>query len=337
LSLLFLVSCGKDQADSTSDSDPAGLERKYERGPVTVVVRVDKKEASIAERIHLSLEVTADENYEVQLPRFGEKLEQFGIVDFSTTQPELVEDNRTRQSRSYVLEPFLSGDYTIPPMTIQFQEKDAAEEEMHEIETEELKIQVNSLLPEDVADLKIHEITPPVELPRARSKWMWPVTVAVALVLAAAAGFILWIRRRKGSLAAVPKVPAHEIAFRNLEELVGENLPEKGEFKRFYQRISDILRHYIENRFGLHAPEQTTEEFLATLGTDDTLSPDQKNLLKEFLKHCDLVKFAEHQPTLDDVQRTFDSCKTFIIETKQEAASATAADAARTEDRTIAA
>ena len=30
--------------------------------------------------------------------------------------------------------------------------------------------------------------------------------------------------------------------------------------KEFYERISGILRHYIEDRFDLHAPERTTEE-----------------------------------------------------------------------------
>ena len=39
----------------------------------------------------------------------------------------------------------------------------------------------------------------------------------------------------------------------------------KGRIKEFYERISNILRHYIEHRFDLHAPERTTEEFLYEL------------------------------------------------------------------------
>ena len=41
-----------------------------------------------------------------------------------------------------------------------------------------------------------------------------------------------------------------------------------------------------------------------------------KQLLKKFLEHCDLVKFAEHHPSNDDIQATFDACKHFIVETQ---------------------
>jgi 5'-deoxynucleotidase YfbR-like HD superfamily hydrolase len=122
--------------------------------------------------------------------------------------------------------------------------------------------------------------------------------------------------RARGRATVVVQLPAHEIAYRELERLIADDLPGKGRIKEFYQRISDILRRYIENRFGLHAPEQTTEEFLAALGADATLAPSHKSLLKNFLQHCDLVKFARHEPTTEDIQKTFDSCRNFIGETK---------------------
>ena len=46
--------------------------------------------------------------------------------------------------------------------------------------------------------------------------------------------------------------------------------------------------------------------------------PDNyKPLLNTFLKHCDLVKFAEYQPSKEDIQKTFDSCKAFIEGTQE--------------------
>ena len=109
---------------------------------------------------------------------------------------------------------------------------------------------------------------------------------------------------------------AHEIAYAALEELLAENLVAKGEMKTFYLRLSNILRHYIENRFDLSAPEQTTEEFLDDLRTRDALIPLHKELLKKFLQHCDMVKFARHQPTNEEIQQIFDACKQFIAETE---------------------
>ena len=48
----------------------------------------------------------------------------------------------------------------------------------------------------------------------------------------------------------------------------------------------------------------------------DGLTAPHKGLLKGFLGHCDLVKFAELRPATEDIQRTFDSCKMFIEETR---------------------
>jgi hypothetical protein len=113
-------------------------------------------------------------------------------------------------------------------------------------------------------------------------------------------------------------VPAHELAYEALRRLVAENLIKQGEIKVFYRRLSGIVRRYIENRFGLHAPEQTTEEFLTGLEAAQEYPGTYKPLLKTFLNHCDLVKFAEYQPQAEDIQKTFDSCMAFINGTKEE-------------------
>ena len=213
-----------------------------------------------------------------------------------------------------MLEPFLSGEYIIPPMPITFRKKGADEEEDHTLETEEVTVTVRSLLPENIEDLTIHEIKPPVDLPRKS----YALAAAAALLVGAGlmSGIFVLVNHRRKRAAAPPPLLPQEIAYRQLEQLVAEDLVGQGRIKEFYQRVSDILRHYIENRFGLHAPERTTEEFLAELGATRTLEPGHQGLLKQFLGHCDLVKFAEHQPRTEDIQNTFDACKTFIAETE---------------------
>jgi len=314
--LLVPISCNREESrvETAGDKD-TGIHKSFERGPVTVTLDVDKKEITIADRLNLLISVIADEDYEIELPGFGEKLEQFGIIDYQTTQPELVENNRKKISRSYILEPFLSGDYTIPPMKILFRKRGKKEADSHEIETEQITVMVKSLLPEAKADLKLHDIKPPVELPRSPAMWIWAGIGAAIVGVGVIAVIVVRGRRRAEREAAYKRVLPHELAYRELEELVSQNLLEKGEIKNFYQHVSSILRRYIENRFGLHAPEQTTQEFLVGIETGDRLPGRYNPLLRTFLLHCDLVKFAEHQPTTDDIQKTFDSCKTFISET----------------------
>ena len=69
----------------------------------------------------------------------------------------------------------------------------------------------------------------------------------------------------------------------------------------------------------MRAPERTTEEFLIELQSTDVLSTPDKENIGEFLKHCDLVKFAKYSPTTEQIQRTFDLVKDFIDKTKSDA------------------
>jgi hypothetical protein len=310
-----VAACSRGPAAKPGGQD-AGIRRETERGPVKVVVSADRVELTMAQRLKLRIEATAEEGVEVTLPAFGENLESFGIVDYATSQPELIEGNRTRQSRTYELEPFLSGEYTIPSMKVTFRRQDEADK-THELETEDLTIKVTSLLPEDLEDLAIRDELNPVELPRPPLPWLWIGGGALVLLLAGAAVMLVVRRGRRGKPAAREAVPPHETAFRRLEALVAEELVEQGRIKEFYQGVSGILRTYIEDRFGLHAPEQTTEEFLPAVRHARELTAEHVALLEEFLKHCDMVKFAEFQPSTADIQRTFDSCKGFIEGTKQ--------------------
>ncbi|MEI6970600.1 MAG: BatD family protein [bacterium] len=316
--VLCLVACVSCSGGKNTEVAPAaaGIERKVERGPVTAIVKLDKNEISIADKVNLTIEVRAKEDCDIELPPVGDKLEQFSIADYRTSQPKLEDNNEVVTRRIYVLEPFLSGDYVIKPFRISFRKKGEAADVKHEMETEEVTVKVKSLLPETVKALKINDIAPPASLPGNLRPAAWVLGLSAIGLLAVAMAVVAWrLIRRAGRPGVQPVVLPHELAYSRLQALVDEDLVGKGQVKAFYQRISDILRHYIEDRFGLHAPERTTEEFLGELGSGGSLVLQHKVLLKGFLVNCDMVKFAEHQPGPPDIQATFDSCRRFIAET----------------------
>lgn len=328
-SLIFLIisvslclpvfsSCNSEEAvRDVAGKSTEGIRETAERGPARVTLELDKKEITIADRINLTISVDIDEDYEVELPAFGDKLEQFGIVDYHNTQPELIDNNRKLLKRTYVLEPFLSGDYHISPMKIIFFKKAEKETDKHFIETPEVTVKVKSLLPEDMKDLKLNEIVPPLPYPRSYTVWIWS-GVAVLLAVLAGGGFLYYRKRLNGREIIEVRFKAHEIAYNELKALVDENLIDKGDIKQFYLRLSAIVRKYIENRFGLKAPEQTTEEFLFGLEKAGEFPSEYKPLLKDFLNHCDLVKFARFEPGTEDIQNSFDSCRAFIRGTEEQ-------------------
>jgi hypothetical protein len=61
----------------------------------------------------------------------------------------------------------------------------------------------------------------------------------------------------------------------------------------------------------------TTEEFLNTLKDSKVLNAGRKILLKDFLSHCDMVKFAKYLPDEKEIEASYGSAKRFIDETRE--------------------
>lgn len=139
--------------------------------------------------------------------------------------------------------------------------------------------------------------------------------VALLLVLLAA-GWFWWTRqRRPTSPAAPPPALPHEIALRALRELQARGWMDGEHVVPFYVELSGIVRRYIEDRFGLRAPEQTTEEFIRAASTSRLLSLDHQQLVEDFLAQCDLVKFARHRPEQRDMETALAAARRLVEET----------------------
>jgi hypothetical protein len=156
----------------------------------------------------------------------------------------------------------------------------------------------------------IRDIVPPVPIP---SVWDWMKWVVLVLV-AAALGYVLWKiwRRRRARIIEVPAVPPHVKARQRLETA----LALLDQPREFCIAVSDAVRWYLEERFELHAPERTTEEFLAELQRSDRLLPDQKQTLGEFLQKCDLVKFARYEPSRPELLALHGAAWRLVAETE---------------------
>jgi hypothetical protein len=98
--------------------------------------------------------------------------------------------------------------------------------------------------------------------------------------------------------------------------LLSRRLVEAGRFKEFYDDASLILRRYIEDRFGLHAPERTTEEFLNETRASAVLMDEDVRILRKFLSHCDMVKFAAVIPSTPEAEGVAATVREFVDRTK---------------------
>jgi len=313
--MLVLVCCLAGGCAPTSDKAHAGpafeVEREYASGAVKFWERLSRKQIQASQSIRLELEVHAPEDYEVVFPEFGAKLGEFDIVDDETPASRLGKDGRLVHQRSYVLEPFLAGTYRIPRMIITFGRR--GEETRHELASDDLSVEVASLMDEAGEELKIRELEGPLGLPFSLAWWWLAIPLAVLAGIVVAAWFS---QRRRRVVEKSEVLPPHVAARHALSALLERGLVKQGMVKEFYQELSDILRRYIEERFGLRAPERTTEEFMTDLAATDLLGLEHKKLLRDFLHHCDLVKFAKYAPVQEEIERATCACQAFIDETE---------------------
>ncbi|MCR5193250.1 MAG: DUF4381 family protein [Bacteroidales bacterium] len=123
-----------------------------------------------------------------------------------------------------------------------------------------------------------------------------------ALLLAAIIFVIIWIiRRRKENkpIVILPKakpVPADKKALSELENLRRKELWQKGRIKKYYTDMTDIIRRFLRNMYGIKAAEMTTRQTLRAFHNIEDWSEESEALLRQLLQKADMVKFAKSQP-----------------------------------------
>jgi hypothetical protein len=153
----------------------------------------------------------------------------------------------------------------------------------------------------------IRDIRGPRAIP---SEELWFLWIAGGLALAAAAyGAWRWYRH----VRTAPRLP-HEIALDRLEKARALMTIETA--REFSIEVSEIVRSYIEARFQVRAAHQTTEEFLHDLlAPSHALLAGHRQLLGDFLHHCDLAKFARWVLSREEMEEMHGSARTFVVET----------------------
>jgi len=155
----------------------------------------------------------------------------------------------------------------------------------------------------------IHDISGPISIPY---QWLWAAYIVGGLAVAAALYALWrWLRRKVVAKAKLP----FEIALERLEAARALMTPDT--VRDYAFTASEIIRVYIEQRFGEKASHRTTDEFLSDLlqQTGTPLAVHRRRL-EDFLSHCDLSKFARWQFSVREMESMHESAREFVLETR---------------------
>ncbi|MDP6359285.1 MAG: hypothetical protein QF473_29470 [Planctomycetota bacterium] len=307
--------------DPHADLQPVGpshpglhyLEQLYkDYDDVRVSAQVDNSRPSIGDWVTCQVTLSGPEGVEFKKAELPQKLPDYVALKQRGSLPQKTEDGKATRTWEFTFDFFFTGKFPLPPIMITFTGKDGKERKLM-VPIFFIDIQDLPLDPENAEDIRPNQAM--AEIPVSYRKYYvicGSILGAILVIGIAALFFIRWLRKPE----VIPPTPAHIIAYEQMRRLIADRLVEEGRFEEFYVRLSDICRHYLENRFGLRAPERTTEEFLAILAGTSVLSPDHKGLVQDFLKHCDQVKFAQYEPGKDEMEGVFESARRLVDETK---------------------
>jgi len=295
----LITSCQQKAVDEVTASLPAVQTRSL----------VDKASITTGETLTFGVEVDHLPSIEIKIPEIGAQIAGLRIVDMGQ-DPIKERAGRTYQRRWYQLRADLVGSYILPSLTLTYEH----ENKRHALETSEIFLEVQSVLPEDGSAQDIRELKSVIR-PKTKPPWKWILLATIILL-----GTIIawWRRQHKKTMAHIaPPIPAHEIAYRALNTLRQTDFTDTQALRQYFFAISEIIRLYVENRFGLNATDLTLEEIKCALKERQLLSPKEREALETFLEKTDRIKFAKEEIQETDVENVYEGALSFVESTHE--------------------
>lgn len=280
---------------------------------VTVSARFDTSRVLIGDQFHYTVTIDKPKGIPLNVKTFRDTLcRNIEILGGPALDSTVTSSGRVSIKNVYLVTSFDSGFYQVPPVYAEI--KDAAGIKRFYSEYTPIEVMRVKIAPPD-STARIYDIIKPYKAPITLGEIL-PFILIGILIAAAVWGIIILVRKYmkpKGTPEpAINQDPAHVIAFRDLEELQKEQLWQKGEVKQYYSRLTEIIRQYLENRFGVYSLEMTTSETLEALLKTGFRKDESYNSLRTVLNGSDLVKFAKYKPEPAENENHFTGSWKFV-------------------------
>lgn len=321
---LVLVGC---RPDHTADAErPKPVIRSAEADGMKLTVRVSRDKAAVGDLVAVELALEGAGGREVMWPALEDEPDGFHVRALPQSEaPGVPDGGEAVMRRSYQLRPLEAGALTIPGIEVRVARTPATTQpaEQTVLAVEPITLEVTGVAPPAANPTSRPAVTDePLALARQR-RLAWAAWLAGFLGAIVLAVLLVrwWWRRRRRMRPLAPVIAPGDWALEQLRRLRSRRLIEQGRVQEFYFELNMIVRRYIERRFGLRAPEMTTEEFLVSLRDGPAagrLDRRAQAALLPFLEACDLVKYARYQPAPREVQEVDRTAERFVVETSHD-------------------
>ena len=278
---------------------------------IVVSASIDATMLMIGDRTAMHLSVTQEANERVEMPVFGETLQDgIEIVDRSAVDTTTLPDGRLQLSQELTLTSFKDSLFAVAPIAVVSGGDTFRTEPMA----------LNVIQPFEVdSSLAITDIK---DIEKAPIYW-WGIIRWILLALAVIGLFVgayygvQWYRKHflKEEEVIEPELlrPADEVALEKLDEIKAQKIWKDGKVKEYQTELTDVVREYIGRRFDVQSTEKTSDETLRAM--KPLIDKELFAKLSKMLQLADLVKFAKWHTTPDENEQALSTAYEFVKET----------------------
>ena len=269
-------------------------------GNTTIGAKLDSTHVMMGKTIILHIDITQDKGVNglllnLMADTLNSKIE---IADKGKADTTILDNDRLQIKRDIALQAFDPGNYQLPPI-LYVVGHDTLHSNALPLTVDSIKVDING---------KIKDFKPVAEVPFKLLDWVpdfianywWAWLLGLLMIAAGIYSYFKWFKKGINPLKPVKKrLPPYEEAMQALLALKSRNLWQNGQEKEYYTELTDILRVYIDRRFGINAVEMTSTQIMEKIRQNEEahIANDQLNNVLEI---ADFVKFANMHTLADD-------------------------------------
>ncbi|MBU2530577.1 MAG: hypothetical protein KKD35_06005, partial [Elusimicrobia bacterium] len=272
---------------------------EYSISPSTSLIK-------LAEPFKITFEINKNSySKNLKIDTATQNTEPFEILSITELVPKKEDPFQKNKKLEFNIIPFDIGIATFPVLSWTFQN-----EEGKLLKIKSPAITLNILPYTNKEGKDVLDIHPPFEFFS-----LWKTLLIFFLIVLIIMAIIFIVKKKSARIIQRIRTKRertpYQKAMENIRILSASKLWTEGKQKKFYIRLSDILRIYIMDELSITAPLMTTNTLLKTLKADNK---DIELLIKvkELLQFSDLVKFAKLKPTEEERDLSLTASKEII-------------------------
>jgi hypothetical protein len=268
---------------------------------ISVESALDRNKGYIGDRIKYSLRIKADTLLAVDDVALTGSVGDFDILSWQPAG-ERIDGGQKIIDYSGMITTYQTGKVVIPPLPVRYRTPEGTADS---ILTDSITVYIMSLVMDDsTADVRSLKDVKSLGVGYAWLYYLIPAVVALAGVI------LFLVLRKKAVIEEAEKIPLKSpwIAARDRLLALRNSALEP---KPYYIELSEIIREYLQRRYGFSALEMTTYEIRTEMDSI-SLSEDLHERLLTLLNNADLAKFAKYIPEKEFMETDFQRGWSFV-------------------------